>query len=138
MFLSLPLWIRHYHTFTQPDAGTIFYSSCHMSESETKPGSNKLPKKKTDSPVPLVGDPTAGKRPGGSDVSGYSPGIAGYEGPSETSGGKLAETTGDEIYSDGSASAFEGTEAIDSHDLDDALSREKDQLDNDPSGRSNY
>ncbi|MHA4847458.1 hypothetical protein ACX0G7_25055 [Flavitalea antarctica] len=109
-----------------------------MSGNETKPGSQKLPKQKTDSPISGVDDSTVEKRPGGSDISGHPPGIAGYEEPVETNGGEQAETTGDEISSDGSASAFEGTEAIDSHDQDDALSREKDRLDNDPSGRSNY
>ena len=47
-------------------------------------------------------------------------------------------TNVDELSSDGSASAFEGTESIDSHEQDMDLNRKKEQLKNDPSGRSNY
>ena len=47
-------------------------------------------------------------------------------------------TSIDELSSDGSASAFEGTEAIDSHEQDINLKRKAEQLKNDPSGRSNY
>lgn len=50
-----------------------------------------------------------------------------------------ADPTGiDELASDGSASAFEGTESIDSKELDRQLQRKQDMLRNDPSGRSNY
>ena len=47
-------------------------------------------------------------------------------------------TNVDELSSDGSASAFEGTESIDSHQQDLDLERKAEQLKNDPSGRSNY
>jgi hypothetical protein len=51
---------------------------------------------------------------------------------------KEIETNADELCSDGSASAFEGTESIDSHDNDISIKRKEEQLRNDPSGRSNY
>ncbi|HTE27422.1 hypothetical protein [Flavitalea sp.] len=47
-------------------------------------------------------------------------------------------TNVDELMSDGSASAFEGTESIGSREQDLDIKRKEEQLKNDPSGRRNY
>ncbi|RYY17757.1 MAG: hypothetical protein EOO04_24980 [Chitinophagaceae bacterium] len=60
------------------------------------------------------------------------------QGSNEENRLKMPPTSLDELMSDGSASAFEGTESIDSHDEDLNLRRKEEQLKNDPSGRSNY
>jgi hypothetical protein len=58
--------------------------------------------------------------------------------PEKTTDERVSERIADELISDGSASAFEGTEAIDSHDEDLAIEKKNHQPANDPSGRSYY
>jgi hypothetical protein len=66
------------------------------------------------------------------------PDKTGYKENSSDEEVRISFTSIDELSSDGSASAFEGTESIDSHEQDMNFKRKAEQLKNDPSGRSNY
>jgi hypothetical protein len=105
-----------------------------MSSSLNKPEPNKAHFTEESSGMPVDPDsriiasntePETSKPPGGQK-------------PTGTNLRESTATNVGEIVSDGSASAFEGTESIDSHDQDITVRRKNEQLKNDPSGRSNY